>query len=326
MLPFVNGLKAPNISSIFFLHLEWMYIYIHIYVYMVTRPMIYLEAFYVGITMVLCVCVCANSVYIYIYMCINIYIYIYHTVPVASGWELGSRPSEILLSQGDRVHIFHVDEDLVTQSFYGEIPSLCSYWMLVIWMFLLGICLCNLFVAFHLCGRFFTICPMSSWTKMAKDQRKKRRNHLDRTILTGHLGPFPLVDKCLGSEKDNWGLASPKAMAHLGCRHLRRRPQWLFHQAGPPQMRSVHPTFQQPRGRWSVVSCQYHPGNLSIHFSPQKKTHPGEKKAFCILNKDFRLVKSDYNSFNFTQNVAWPSGEPMVIAQNTILRFKHPYK
>ena len=74
--------------------------------------------------------------------------------------------------------------------FYGEIPSLCSYWMLVIWMFLLGICLCKLFVAFHLCGRFFTICPMSSWTKMEKDQRKKSRNHLDRTILTGHLGPF----------------------------------------------------------------------------------------------------------------------------------------
>ena len=82
----------------------------------------------------------------------------------------------------------------------GKIPSLCSYWMLVIWMFLLGICLCKLVVAFHLCGRFFTICPMSSWTKMEKDQRKKRRNHLDRTILTGHLGPFLLVDKCLGSE------------------------------------------------------------------------------------------------------------------------------
>ena len=86
MLPCVTGLKAPNISSIFFLHLEW------IYIYMVTRPMIYLEAFYVGITMVLCVC--ADSVYIYmyihiyIYVCINIYyiyIYIYHTVPVASG-------------------------------------------------------------------------------------------------------------------------------------------------------------------------------------------------------------------------------------------------
>ena len=222
------------------------------------------------------------------------YIHINYIVPVTSelkaGW--GSRPSEILLSQGDGIHIFHVDEDLVTQSFMGEIPSLCSYLMLVIWMFLLGICFCKLFVAFHLFGRFFTIRPMSSWKrkKMEKDQRKKRRNHLDRTTLTGHLGPFPLVDKCLGSEKP-WRTLNP-----------------TFKPSTPVVVSPGRPStnaFCTPN--LSTTKREVVSGQLSIWswkskhaLLTSKKTRPGEKKAFGILNKDFPLVKSDYNSFNFT--------------------------
>ena len=83
MLPFVNGLKVPNISSIFFLHLEWIYIYICIYGHPPhDLPRSILCGNYHGSVCVQILCI---YIYIYIYMCINIYIYIYHTVPVASG-------------------------------------------------------------------------------------------------------------------------------------------------------------------------------------------------------------------------------------------------